>query len=167
MSRTTPPVANEDALRRGIELLYFAYSHMTRSADARLAEQGLGRAHHRALYFIARSPGIVVGDLLKLLSITKQSLARVLNELIKRDLVLVQAGDADRRQRQLRLSGAGEAFEKQLFDHLKASLELAYRDLDDAALFQFWQTLEAMIPDEDRARIAALRQPHSRLRGFA
>src|SRR3546814_11951300 len=75
----SPLFLREPEIRRGIELLYFGYSHMTRAADQRLESQGLGRAHHRALYFIARSPDLKVSDLLGLLSITKQSLGRVLH----------------------------------------------------------------------------------------
>src|SRR3546814_10010041 len=69
----SPLFLREPEIRRGIELLYFGYSHMTRAADQRLESQGLGRAHHRALYFIARSPDLKVSDLLGLLSITKRS----------------------------------------------------------------------------------------------
>ena len=72
----------EPELRRGLELLYFGNSHIVRSIDRGLAAQGLGRAHHRALYFMARKPDMTVSELLSLLAITKQSLGRVLLSLI-------------------------------------------------------------------------------------
>ena len=89
----------EPELRRGLELLYFGHSHLTRSIDRGLAAEGLGRAHHRALYFIARKPDLTVSALLALLAITKQSLGRVLTELTQRGLVEIRPGERDRRQR--------------------------------------------------------------------
>ena len=83
----SPLYLREDEIRRGIELLYFGYTAMVRGADAILAREGFGRAHHRALYFIARRPGLPVGELLRLLGITKQSLGRVLGELQDKALV--------------------------------------------------------------------------------
>src|SRR3546814_10296290 len=83
----SPLFLREDEIRRGVELLYFGYSHMTRAIDQTLAQQGLGRAHHRALYFISRQPGLTVSELLKLLAITKQSLGRVLNDLFERGYI--------------------------------------------------------------------------------
>src|ERR1700754_5128294 len=107
--QASPLFLREPEIRRGVELLYFGYSHLTRSIDEGLAAQGLGRAHHRALYFIARQPDLRVSDLLKLLAITKQSLGRVLNELAVRGLVETRTGKNDRRQRLLRLTAAGAA----------------------------------------------------------
>src|SRR5690606_24559731 len=75
----SPLFLRESEIRRGVELLYFGYSHLYRGIDEGLAKQGLGRAHHRALYFIARQPDLKVSDLLRILGITKQSLGRVLN----------------------------------------------------------------------------------------
>ena len=73
----------EEELRRGIELMYFAYRDFTGEADSILAEQDMGRAHHRAIYFVGRHPGMRVSDLLAILNITKQSLSRVLSTLVK------------------------------------------------------------------------------------
>ena len=91
----SPLFLRESEVRRGMELLYFGYSQLTRSADEMLAQQGLGRAHHRALYFIARQPDLTVTQLLSLLSITKQSLGRVLNELGERGLIETDKGTSD------------------------------------------------------------------------
>jgi DNA-binding MarR family transcriptional regulator len=152
------PIFREADLRRGIELLYFGYSHLTRTADARLDTQGLGRAHHRALYFIARQPDMPVGDLLKLLNVTKQSLNRVLNDLIKRDMVEMLVGNTDRRQRLLRLTGAGASLEAALFSDLRATMERGYQAAGPQSIAAFWQVLEHLVPVEERGRILALQK---------
>src|SRR5579875_2177321 len=97
----------EEEIRTAQDLLFFAYRDFTNAADVILEELGLGRAHHRALHFIGRNPGIAVGDLLGLLRITKQSLARVLTTLVEQGYVAQTQGRADRRQRLLTLTPAG------------------------------------------------------------
>ena len=154
--RASPLFLREPEIRRGVELLYFGYGNMTRSADAMLAEHGLGRAHHRALYFIARQPGLTVGELLRLLAITKQSLGRVLSELTERDLVGTTSGEQDRRQKLLRLTDAGSALEADLFDRFRERLSAAYRHAGQEAVTGFWQVLEGLIPPEDRALVMDL-----------
>ena len=158
-----PPIASplflrEPELRRGMELLYFGNSHLTRAIDRGLAAQGLGRAHHRALYFIARKPDMTVSDLLSLLAITKQSLGRVLNELADRGLVETRAGERDRRQRLLSLTTKGTALEASLFEALSERLSAAYASAGQAAVGGFWAVLEGLIPDEERRRLRALSQ---------
>ncbi len=151
-----PSPAQEAAFRRGIELLYFGYSQMTQKADDRLAEQGLGRAHHRALYFIARQPGLLVGDLLKLLNITKQSLARVLSDLTRQTMIESHVGLKDRRQRHLSLTTQGAALEQSLFRDLCHAVAPAYQEAGSEAVTQFWTVLELLIPEPDRSRVQAL-----------
>lgn len=152
----SPLFLREAEIRRGIELLFFGYSHLTRAADEALARQGLGRAHQRALYFIARQPGLTVSDLLRLLAVTKQSLGRVLKELLDRDLVEARAGRDDRRQKLLRLTDAGAALEAQLFEALRETLAKAYGEAGQAAVTGFWQVLEGLIPAGERGRVQAL-----------
>ena len=154
----SPLFLREAEIRRGIELLYFGYSHLNRAVDERLAKQGLGRAHQRALYFIARQPGLTVTDLLKLLAITKQSLGRVINDLTSRDLVETTQGRTDRRQKLLRLTSTGVALEASLFDDLREHLAHAYGEAGQNAVSGFWQVLEGLIPAEEIARIIALQQ---------
>ena len=153
----SPLFLREPEIRRGIELLYFGYSHMTRSIDEGLAQMGLGRAHHRALYFIARQPDLTVSQLLEHLAITKQSLGRVLNELAERGLVESRPGERDRRQRLLRLTAEGSNLEGQLFDALREKVAAAYARAGQAAVGGFWAVLEGFIPDDERARVEALR----------
>ncbi|MGI9400827.1 MAG: MarR family winged helix-turn-helix transcriptional regulator [Rhizobiaceae bacterium] len=89
-----PQIAN-------IELLFFAYRDFTADADRMLKRIGFGRAHHRALYFVNRNPGMTVAELISILDITKQSLSRVLRQLIDSDYIRQVEGDEDRRQRLL------------------------------------------------------------------
>ncbi|WOK38166.1 MarR family winged helix-turn-helix transcriptional regulator [Sphingomonas sp. C3-2] len=145
-------------IRRGLELLYFGYSHLLRAIDETLEDQGLGRAHHRALYFIARQPDLSVSELLALLAITKQSLGRVLNELTARGLVEQRPGINDRRQRLLRLTPEGSALEQQLFNLLRERLSAAYGQAGQSAVAGFWQVLEGLIPLRERDRVARLQR---------
>lgn len=153
----SPLFLREMEIRRGIELLYFGHGNLVRAADDALARQGLGRAHHRALYFIARNPDLTVSQLLGLLAITKQSLGRVINELIERGLVESKAGDRDRRQRLLRLTSAGTTLESALFEATRSRLATAYASAGQNAVSGFWAVLEGLIPPGDRAQLDALK----------
>src|SRR6516165_817609 len=92
-----------------IELLFFAYRDFVGDADHVLAEFGFGRAHHRVVHFVYRYPGLKVADLLDVLRITKQSLGRVLKQLVDEGYIIQKAGDSDRRQRLLFATAKGEA----------------------------------------------------------
>ena len=131
-----------------MELMYFAQSTLARSTEERLSALGLGRAHHRALYFIARHPDLTVSALLGLLGITKQSLGRVLNELVERNLVETRVGERDRRQRLLRLSQAGKDLEGDLFECVRQVWAQAYASAGQNAVSGFWAVLEGITPDE-------------------
>jgi DNA-binding MarR family transcriptional regulator len=146
----------EDEVRRGIEFLFFAHGSLWRTIDARLAENELGRAHYRALYFIARQPGLTISDLLALLGITKQSLGRVVKELEARGMLTTRPGGRDRRQKELRLTEAGRAVETAVFALLRDTMSRAYTQAGQQAVTGFWHVSEALIPARDRARIAAL-----------
>src|ERR1700734_56934 len=97
-----------------IELLFFAYRDFVGDPDEVLAKLGFGRAHHRVLHFVNRNPGMKVADLLNVLKITKQSLGRVLKQLIDEGYVMQKEGANDRRQRLLYVSPAGEALAMKL-----------------------------------------------------
>ncbi len=138
-------------IRLAQDLLFFAYRDFTNAADVILEELGLGRAHHRAMHFIGRHPGINVSELLSILRITKQSLARVLSELIERDYVSQAPGPADRRQRLLRLTAAGEALERRLFGRQKACLAEAFHVAGPNALTGFRQVMRGIMDESARA----------------
>ncbi|USI71912.1 MarR family winged helix-turn-helix transcriptional regulator [Sphingomonas morindae] len=152
----SPLFLREAEVRRGLELLFFGYGGLMRRLDARLAEDRLGRAHQRALYFIARQPDASVGTLLGLLGVTKQSLGRTLGELETRGLIALRPGRDDRRQRLVRLTPEGAAIEAELFELLRAALAEAYVNAGASAVGGFWQVLEGLVPAEARTRVATL-----------
>ncbi|NML11422.1 MarR family transcriptional regulator [Sphingobium sp. AR-3-1] len=157
ISPASPLFLREDEIRRGIEMLYFGYSALTRSIDESLSAQGLGRAHHRALYFISRQPDLTVKDLLRLLAITKQSLGRVLGDLVERGYIETRAGASDRRQKLLRLSPSGKALEAELFRALREKMATAYAQAGQGSVTGFWRVLEGLIPEADRSMVFGLR----------
>lgn len=146
----------EEELRRGIELLYFAYRDFTRDPDEILATSNFGRAHHRVLYFVGRNPGTTVSGLLSLLRITKQSLSRVLGQLVDEEFIVQKTGTEDRRQRLLFLTEKGEAFEKQLFETQRSRVAEAYKKAGPEAVAGFWDVLLNIIDEQERT--AVLRQ---------
>lgn len=97
-----------------IELMFFAYRDFVSDPDEMLEQFGFGRAHHRVLHFVGRDPGMTVQQLLDILRITKQSLGRVLKELIDKGYVYQKEGEADRRQRLLHLTAEGEKLRQRL-----------------------------------------------------
>lgn len=91
-----------------IELLFFAYRDFVSDPDRILADYGFGRAHHRVLHFVERRPGLTIAELLDILQITKQSLNRVLKELVETGFVEQRTGVQDKRQRHLHTTPAGK-----------------------------------------------------------
>lgn len=146
----------DEQLRRGIELLFFAYRDFTGDPDAVLARRDLGRAHHRAIHFIKRRPGITVAGLLDILQVTKQSLNRVLRKLIDDGLVISAVGQQDRRERNLHLSESGEALEHELSELQRDRVRQAYRAAGPEAVAGFRKVLEQMINEDERKRVLAL-----------
>ncbi|MEN8841987.1 MAG: MarR family transcriptional regulator [Octadecabacter sp.] len=146
----------DEQLRKGIEAMFFAYRGFTADPDRILADMAYGRAHHRALHFIHRSPGTTVNNLLAILGVTKQSLNRVLRALVEDGLVRNEVGKRDKRERHLYLTDAGEALERQLSDAQRDRMRTAYRAAGPEAVTGFRQVLEAMMDDEMRKRYDAL-----------
>ncbi len=141
----------EEQIRQAQDMLFLAWRDFAATADPLLEEAGLGRAHHRALHFIARTPGITVTGLLTVLGITKQSLSRVLTLLQARGLIVLTTGRTDRRQRHLRLTPEGEALERALFERQRERLLTAYRDAGGPAVDGFRRVLRAIIGPEGQA----------------
>jgi DNA-binding MarR family transcriptional regulator len=145
-----------------IELLFFGYRDFTGESDAILAEFNLGRAHHRVLHFVMRQPGLRVADLLAILKITKQSLARVLSPLINDGWIDSRPGPADRRERLLFVTDRGANLVARLVRHQSEQIANALAampgDGDDvcnreAIIHRF---LFAMISPDERAKVASL-----------
>lgn len=150
-----PRFLAEDAVRDGIELLFFAYRDFTAEPDAILARYGFGRAHHRVIHFVGRHPQINVSELLGILRITKQSLSRVLSELVGQGLIRQRPGAHDRRQRLLELTDEGRALEREVSAPQRARVARAYRQAGAPAVEGFRQVLLGIIAEpEDQRRFA-------------
>ena len=148
----------DEQLRQGIEGMFFAYRGFTSAPDQILEGISYGRAHHRALHFIARSPGMNVNRLLTILGVTKQSLNRVLRTLIEDGLVESRVGVADKRERHLYLTEEGTALETRLSEAQRAQMRAAYRRAGPEAVAGFRQVLAAMMDPELRRIYSALRE---------
>lgn len=148
----------DEQLRKGIEAMFFAYRGFTADPDRILETMDYGRAHHRALHFIHRSPGTTVSNLIAILGVTKQSLNRVLRSLIDHDLVEARVGRSDKRERNLFLTAKGQDLERRLSDAQRARMRAAYRTAGPAAVQGFRTVLEAMMDPEMRRQYQSLRE---------
>jgi DNA-binding MarR family transcriptional regulator len=142
----------EEAVRQGIELLFFAYRDFTAEPDAILEQYGFGRAHHRIVHFVGRHPHMTVGELLGILRITKQSLNRVLGQLVRQGFVIQHRGAQDRRQRLLELTDSGRELERRLSEPQRERVSAAYAKAGAAAVEGFRKVLLGIIADEDDRR---------------
>jgi len=158
-SRINPLFLRDEELRQGIEFLYFAYREFTAEADQILSDQQLGRAHHRVIYFVGRNPKISVSDLLSTLRITKQSLSRVLSQLLNDEYIIQTPGLRDRRQRLLELSPKGIELERQLTENQRKLLARAYREAGAEAVEGFRKVMLNIIDENDRSRFPAQTAP--------
>lgn len=149
-SGVNPLFLREEELRQGMELLFYAYRDFTDEADAMLVRYKLGRAHHRALYFVGRHPGISVSELLAILRITKQSLARVLNDLVRQGFITQTAGMSDRRRRHLELTPKGLDLERQITEKQRSRIARAYRQAGAEAVEGFRKVLLGIVNEHDR-----------------
>ncbi|UTW56929.1 winged helix-turn-helix transcriptional regulator [Kordiimonas sp. SCSIO 12610] len=118
-----------------------------------LAKRQFGRAHHRVLYFVGRNPGIPVSGLLKILRITKQSLSRVLSQLMEEGYITQEQGVMDRRQRLLTLTEKGKAYEEELFSSQRERIALAYKKAGPEAVSGFWEVLLNIVDDENKESV--------------
>lgn len=138
-----------------IELLFFAYRDFVGEPDRLLAVHGFGRAHHRVLHFVNRHQGLNVAELLEILEITKQSLARVLKDLIHAGFIEQRAGDEDRRQRRLYLTPQGEVLADALAGMQGQRMARALDEAGAANRPVIKRFLEALIDPERRATAVA------------
>jgi DNA-binding MarR family transcriptional regulator len=133
-----------------VEMLFFAYRDFVADADQVLEEIGFGRAHHRVLHFVGRSPGMTVAQLLDILRITKQSLSRVLKELLDKGYVFQKEGPEDRRQRLLYLTKQGEALWAKLIEPQMQRFRDAARNLGEGDGDLYHELLLQLINPENR-----------------
>ena len=139
-----------------IELLFFAYRDFVGDADEVLAKLGFGRAHHRVLHFVNRNPGMKVADLLEILNITKQSLGRVLKQLVDQSYVVQKEGAQDRRQRLLYVTPKGEALALKLAGLQTDRINRAFGELGPGAHEAARRFLTAMIDADNREGVLRL-----------
>ena len=147
-----PLFLREEELRQGMELLFFAYRDFIAEPDKILAGYGYGRAHHRVIYFVGRHPSITVSELLAILQITKQSLSRVLGQLVGDGLIVQRPGLNDRRQRLLELTEAGRELERRLSEDQRTRIARAYREAGAEAVEGYRTVLRNLINERDRTR---------------
>jgi DNA-binding MarR family transcriptional regulator len=133
-----------------VEMLFFAYRDFVADADDMLASQGFGRAHHRVLHFVGRGPGMTVAQLLDILRITKQSLSRVLKDLIAKGYVYQKEGPEDRRQRLLYLTPDGEALWRRLINPQIGRFRDAVRQLGEKDGQLYRELLLHIVSSENR-----------------
>jgi DNA-binding MarR family transcriptional regulator len=144
-SSAKPPFPSDPAVRQGIELLFFAYRDFTAEPDAILGRYGFGRAHHRVIHFVGRHPRMPVGELLDILRIKKQSLSRVLGQLVQQGFIVQQPGVRDRRQRLLELTAKGRELDDRLSAPQRARIAAAYRRAGAPAVEGFRKVLLGVI----------------------
>jgi DNA-binding MarR family transcriptional regulator len=136
-----------------IELLFYAYRDFVGDADEVLKEFGFGRAHHRVIHFVHRYPGLKVADLLDVLRITKQSLGRVLKQLIDEDYIVQKPGESDKRQRLLFATPKGEALVAKLAGLQTDRIMAALKGFDAAGADTVRRFLRAMVDHDDPDKV--------------
>ena len=164
MPEAGPPGTNvlflrEAQIRQAQDMFFLAWRDFAGCGDEVLEQHGLGRAHHRALHFIARDPGLTVSDLLAVLGVTKQSLARVLAPLLAQELVRQSVGRSDRRQRLLTLTDAGATLERALFERQRERLLSAYREAGGPAVEGFRRVMRGVMGHSARTMLDAIAEP--------
>jgi DNA-binding MarR family transcriptional regulator len=152
-SGANPLFLREEELRQGMELLFFAYRDFTAEPDQILSRHNFGRAHHRVIYFVGRYPGIAVSELLDILGITKQSLSRVLSQLVRQGFVVQRTDRRDRRRRLLELTGRGQDLERQLSENQRRRMARAYRNAGAESVEGFRTVLRNLMDEHDRTRL--------------
>jgi len=154
--RTDYTEAETQELFEFVELFFFAYRDFVSDPDRILEQFGFGRAHHRVIHFVGRNPGIRVANLLDILKITKQSLGRVLKQLVDEGYIEQKAGTKDRRERRLQLTSAGRKLARQLaqpqLDRIAKTLVAA----DPEAKAYYRRIFYAMIDEENRSYVEQL-----------
>lgn len=140
----------EEELRQGMELLFYAYRDFTSDPDEILKEFRFGRAHHRMVHFVGRQPGITVSQILEILRITKQSLSRVLSQLVAAGFIAQKQEVDDRRRRHLYLTDKGVELERRLSKPQRARIARAYSEAGAEAVAGYRKVLIGLIDEADR-----------------
>ncbi|WP_262331955.1 MarR family winged helix-turn-helix transcriptional regulator [Bosea sp. BH3] len=139
-----------------IELLFFAYRDFVGDPDRILADYGFGRAHHRVLHFVQRRPGLTIAELLDILQITKQSLNRVLKELVEKGYIEQRTGRLDKRQRHLHTTAAGQDLALRLVRLQAERINRALASVGPEAAATAARYLSALIDPSERPKVERL-----------
>lgn len=138
-----------------IELLFFAYRDFTAGPDGELMAYGFGRAHHRTLHFVSRNPGLMVAELLDILRVTKQSLNRVLKQLIAEEFIYQETGAGDRRRRHLFLTAKGQKLADKLSAIQFEQISNSMKEFSPEAYRNICEGLFSLIENDDQADVLA------------
>ena len=147
----TPLYLNETEIRKAIELIFFSYRDFTAGPDKILEKINFGRAHHRVIYFVRKQKKITIKELLSILQITKQSLSRVLNQLVKEKFILVSTG-IDKRTKNLSLTKKGEDLEKELSTIQINKIRNVLKQFNEKDINGFKKILYAMIEEKNKKK---------------
>lgn len=147
---------SDEKLFEIIELFFFAYRDFTSDPDEILVNYSFGRAHHRVLHFVSRNPGLRISQLLDILKITKQSLGRVLRQLIEEGFIVQKEGETDRRQRLLFLTDSGSELARRLAEPQlrRIAAALKYKGTGDAAFAR--EFLYSLVDQQEHAKVKAI-----------
>ena len=147
----TPLFLNEVEIRKIIELMFFSYRDFTSGPDKVLEKINFGRAHHRVIYFVGKKKGLTIKELLTILQITKQSLSRVLNQLVKEKYIILSIGE-DKRTKKLTLSNKGAELEKQLSEIQINKIYNVIKNFDEQDINGFKKVLYQMIEKHNQKK---------------
>ena len=147
----TPLYLNETEIRKAVELIFFSYRDFTAGPDKILEKINFGRAHHRVIYFVGKQKKITIKELLSILQITKQSLSRVLNQLVKEKYILVSTG-IDKRTKNLSLTKKGEDLEKELSTIQINKIRNVLKQFNEKDINGFKKILYAMIEEKNKKK---------------
>ena len=145
----TPLFLNENEIRKIIELMFFSYRDFTSGPDKVLEKINFGRAHHRVIYFVGKQNNLTIKELLSILQITKQSLSRVLNQLVKEKYIILSIGE-DKRTKKLSLSQKGQELEKKLSDIQVSKIYKIINQFNENEINGFKKVLYAMIDQKNQ-----------------
>ena len=151
----TPLFLNEKEIRKIIELMFFSYRDFTSGPDKVLEKINFGRAHHRVVYFVGKRNNLTIKELLTILQITKQSLSRVLNQLVKEKYIILSIGE-DKRTKKLSLSKKGYELEKKLSDIQIKKIYKVIKNFDEVDINGFKKVLFEMIDQKNQKKFSEI-----------
>ena len=147
----TPIFLSDNEIRKIIELIFFSYREFTSGPDEILEKINFGRAHHRVIYFVGKKKNLTIKELLSILQITKQSLSRVLNQLVKEKFIMVSTGK-DKRTKTLSLTKKGIDLEKILSNIQIQRIRNVIKNFDQNKINGFKKVLYAMIEEKNKIK---------------